>query len=223
MMINKNLNIQDFRSQFNIEHRLQIRNFLDKKFANEILNDLELLDRNQQWKADRFGNPRFYDENRGAGYSPGYGSYSYDSYPLGDSKKGRSRADGARPKSLATLRRFLNSKECARFVSEATGLAITKNAGQVFASCYRPGDFCSLHDDFGEERRVTFVLNLTKNWIVHWGGCLVFLNSSGNEIIHTVTPEFNSLSLFRVPFPHAVLPVSNYCQRPRYAISGWFF
>jgi len=221
-MINHKLNIQDLAARFNIEHRLQIRDFLSKKFANEVLKDLEWLNKKQLWKADRFGNPRFYNPNERAGFSQGYGAYSYDSFPLVDLGKTRSPAVRTQLSALVKLLRFLHSKECFHFISKATGLEITKNAGEFFASCYRPGDFCSLHDDFGNGRQVTFVLNLTKDWVVHWGGCLVFLNNSADQITHTVTPEFNSLSLFRVPLPHAVLPVSNYSQQPRYAVSGWF-
>jgi Rps23 Pro-64 3,4-dihydroxylase Tpa1-like proline 4-hydroxylase len=65
------------------------------------------------------------------------------------------------------------------------------------------------------------VINLSRNWQADWGGLLQFLDSDG-EVVRTLMPRFNTISLFRVPADHLVSPVAPFATGARYAITGWF-
>ncbi len=91
----------------------------------------------------------------------------------------------------------------------------------MMASRYRPGHFLAAHDD-GQipERVAAFVLSLSPRWLVDWGGLLLLLGERG-EVEQTIVPQFNSLSVFRVPRPHSVSMVTPLATEPRLAITGW--
>ena len=97
------------------------------------------------------------------------------------------------------------------------------------ATLYRNGDFLSLHNDAGIERRVAFTWHLDLRWQPGDGGELAVVCPEDNgEML--IAPEFNTLTLFRVHTPaatseHAVLPVvgnSDADGGGRFAVSGWF-
>jgi SM-20-related protein len=124
---------------------------------------------------------------------------------------------------LHRVTEFLNSQECLEFISELTGVGKLIKAN-VQATRYLPGHFLRRHNDITPEkgRELAYVLNLTRNWHSDWGGQLQFMDT-GEEIVDTFSPQFNSLSLFRVPMWHCVSGVTMYATNPRYAITGWFY
>lgn len=65
-----------------------------------------------------------------------------------------------------------------------------------------------------------YVLNLTRIWRPDWGGTLHFMEQDG-RVTETVTPKFNTLTLFTVPALHYVAPVAPYAIAERYSITGW--
>ena len=65
------------------------------------------------------------------------------------------------------------------------------------------------------------MINLTQRWQPQWGGLLQFIDAAGN-VIDTLAPRWNSLSLFRVPALHAVSLVAPWAGEERLAITGWF-
>ncbi|WP_440225756.1 2OG-Fe(II) oxygenase [Dokdonella sp. MW10] len=94
----------------------------------------------------------------------------------------------------------------------------------VQATRYLPGHFLRRHEDIvedGRDRRYAFVFNLGREWQADWGGLLQFLDARG-DVVETFVPAFNSLSLFKVPQPHAVSLVGGWAEQPRYALTGWF-
>lgn len=121
---------------------------------------------------------------------------------------------------LHRLTEFLNSADCLEFTRAVTGEAgVVKIDGQ--ATCYRPGDFLTLHDDRGDdERRAAYTLGFTREWRADWGGQLLFHDDRG-EIIRGLKPTFNTLTLFKTPKWHSVAPVATYADARRYVISGW--
>lgn len=90
------------------------------------------------------------------------------------------------------------------------------------ATCYRPGHFLRYHNDLAETdgRRVAFVLNLSDHWQADWGGLLQILDGR-SQVVATLMPRFNALSLFRVPTDHCVSAVAPFVTEPRLAITGW--
>jgi hypothetical protein len=107
------------------------------------------------------------------------------------------------------------------------GRALTGVEAIRFADCqltrYMPGHFLTRHNDGieGKNRVAAFVLNLTPDWSVDFGGVLNLLDDNG-DVRLGFTPAFNRLTLFKVPQPHSVSVVAPFAPAPRYAVTGWF-
>ena len=88
---------------------------------------------------------------------------------------------------------------------------------------YLPGHFLNRHSDAHERsgRLYAYVLNLSPLWRAEWGGLLQFFDGEG-EVDQTYTPQFGSLSVFRVPQMHAVSSLAAFAPVPRYAVTGWW-
>lgn len=95
---------------------------------------------------------------------------------------------------------------------------------QIQATRYLPTHFLRRHNDSGygdQDRRFAFVFNLSRRWEADWGGLLHFLDGAG-RVVDVYVPQFNSLSLFKVPQMHYVSQVAPWAEVPRYAFTGWF-
>jgi Rps23 Pro-64 3,4-dihydroxylase Tpa1-like proline 4-hydroxylase len=117
---------------------------------------------------------------------------------------------------------WLNDPRTLDVLGKITGIDTLRKANAQ-ATLYRPGHFLTWHDDSGypeQHRRVAYVLNMTQSWRADWGGQLQFLNSNG-DVEEVWMPNYNSLTLFRVPTPHIVTYVTPFAKRSRYAITGW--
>jgi len=90
------------------------------------------------------------------------------------------------------------------------------------ATRYRPGDFLTLHNDYSgaETRYAAYVINLGRDWKADQGGLLQFLDDNG-DVIDTMVPHFNTISLFSVPRLHCVSPVARHARGSRLGITGW--
>jgi len=117
---------------------------------------------------------------------------------------------------------FLRGDAFMSFTRAITGTNVTSISAS--ASWYRPGHFLLPHTDGvgNEDRKLAYVLNLSRDWIASWGGLLQFHNSHG-EIVDSLLPVFNSLSIFRVGPHHSVSRVEATSEQPRLAISGWIY
>jgi len=106
----------------------------------------------------------------------------------------------------------------ARYITDE--LSINTVNGQL--TCYRPGCFLKRHNDTTskEHRIVAYVFGFTPKWHNDWGGLLLIENENRN-IIDSYKPEFNTLTIFKVPTWHSVSQVANYAQGARYTITGW--
>lgn len=144
--------------------------------------------------------------------------YLFDRYPLVD--HGRS----GRLQHPELLRAFALLRSQA-FLDLGRALlaepAISFADGQL--TRYGPGHFLSLHDDQapGMHRVAAYVINLSPDWPASDGGALEFLDSHG-QLQEAWPPQFNSMSLFRVPVPHRVAAVAAGARACRFAITGWF-
>lgn len=97
---------------------------------------------------------------------------------------------------------------------------IRRSDGQ--ATRYVAGHFLRKHNDVVDEegRLAAYVINLTRGWEADWGGLLQILDDEG-EVVDTLMPRFNTISLFRVPTSHCVSPVAPFANGERLAITGW--
>ncbi|WP_417481898.1 2OG-Fe(II) oxygenase [Maricaulis sp.] len=145
--------------------------------------------------------------------------YLYETYPLYD--KAHAGTLESESPVLAKLFALINSEAflgAMRDVLDAPEISFAD--GQL--TCYRGGHFLTRHDDgvAGKNRVAAFVLGLTAGWQGDWGGQLQFYDPDGN-VEAAYVPRMNTLSLFKVPQPHAVSMVANYVTTPRLAITGW--
>jgi SM-20-related protein len=116
----------------------------------------------------------------------------------------------------------INSAEWLNTFRTITGRPEIRRA-DAQATRYLAGHFLRRHNDLHEEdgRVCAYVINLTRAWQADWGGLLQILDERG-DVVRTLMPRFNTLSLFRVPTEHCVSPVAEFATGARYAITGWF-
>ena len=129
---------------------------------------------------------------------------------------------GSTDPSLRAILDRLNAPETLERVRQITGISeLTHMDGQ--ATRYLPGHFLTRHldDPQGEQRRVAFVLSLTKQWHPDWGGLLQFYERDGTPL-DAWAPAFNALTLFNVrQHIHSVTFIAPFAQAPRLSITGW--
>jgi Rps23 Pro-64 3,4-dihydroxylase Tpa1-like proline 4-hydroxylase len=108
-------------------------------------------------------------------------------------------------------------------IRQITNMDITQ-AHDIFISKYSYGNFLSVHSD-RNNGRVAFILNLSKDWKPEYGGLLHILDNKRENVIRTIVPHFNTLTLFYIPpeigIPHFVSHL-NIKNKNRFAITGWF-
>ncbi len=116
----------------------------------------------------------------------------------------------------------INSQPWVEAFRTITGLSQIRRA-DAQATRYVAGHFLRRHNDMNEDdgRLCAYVINLSRDWQADWGGLLQILNGNG-DVIRTLMPRFNTISLFRVPTEHCVSPVAPFANGARYAITGWF-
>lgn len=145
--------------------------------------------------------------------------YLYETYPLYDKWHGGVLADEA--PVLAELFTALNS---AAFLDPMRDLLDAPEISFADAQLtrYRAGHFLTTHDDGieGKNRVAAYVLTLSEGWQGDWGGVLEFQLPDG-RVTERFVPRGNTLSLFKVPQPHAVTPVASTVTADRVSVTGW--
>lgn len=232
--INPALDRAALAGQFARNGRLQIRDLLTQRSANELHG---ILSRGTEWGLSwqAGANPaehirpadmaqRSPEERQLVGkrllqamQGSDYG-FAYSAYPMVDAYK-----EGWHPgHPLELLLEHINDEPFLGLMREVTGIAeLAKADGQ--ASLYGHGNFLSRHNDshVAEGWRIAYVLNLTRQeWRPDWGGYLVFYDDEG-DIVEGFRPRFNALNIFAVPQWHSVTYVPNFSPVGRYAVTGW--
>ena len=125
-------------------------------------------------------------------------------------------------KFLHSVFEFLNSEEMLSFISAVSGRDDLLSADAHFTR-YTPGQFLTHHrdDNTNEQRRLAYVLSLSKDWHPDWGGLLQFFEDNGTPRDAWV-PQFNTLSLFDVRHVHSVTFIAPFAREPRLSVTGWF-
>lgn len=121
------------------------------------------------------------------------------------------------------LRQYFSQPIFIQYMSRLLGIPLNK-MNELFLSKYDKDCFLTTHNDNGNGK-IAWVLNMTAHWQPQWGGHFVLLDQNRQTIKRTVVPQFNSLTVFRIPekigVPHYVSHVVVDKQN-RFAVSGWF-
>ncbi|MCV2370647.1 2OG-Fe(II) oxygenase [Roseateles oligotrophus] len=122
---------------------------------------------------------------------------------------------------LARFMRWMADEQFMATIRQITGITEI-NRVYAQATMYTRGNFLVAHDDHvdAEDRRLAYVINLTRKWRPDWGGLLHFTKADGS-VTDSYFPHFNSLSLFKVPQSHFVSYVPPFANAERTAITGW--
>lgn len=225
------IDLTSYQYLFANEGRVVIPNILEERLANEVTDflDKEMLEswwtaslhpasnlgRDIPRVADNLPFITFYRGQLQERMGRGEFCYSFD-------RASESHYDNCHCK-LCVIFKLIRSEEMKEIFRGVSGISV-KTPKVIFASRYQAGDFLSYHTDQGNGE-LAFVLNLTRNWKPWYGGNLVFLTPDLTSIKYTITPKFNSLTIFRVPpggVPHYVEQVAAGVKEKRLAITGWY-
>ena len=143
--------------------------------------------------------------------------YRYETLRVPDGRRERA----ADPSLLNRFAEFLSSAEVLAFLRRVTGSPAIRFA-DAQATAYAPGHFLTAHDDdvAGKNRVAAYVMNLSPDWRIDWGGLLMFEGADGH-VERALVPGFNALNLFAVPARHSVSYVAPFAPRRRYSVTGW--
>lgn len=122
---------------------------------------------------------------------------------------------------MCSLHKTFESYEVLKVLSNIVGKQVI-GVGEMFASKYERDNFLTIHHD-KNKGDYTFILSLTEGWNPTHGGNTHFVDES-NSIYKTVSPKFNTLTIFKLtPEKQMNHFVSRVCgPKPRYAFTGWF-
>ena len=119
---------------------------------------------------------------------------------------------------------FATSRDFADFMKKLTGISVEPGALDLAGSLYKSGDYLLCHDDQVEDRKIAYILYLSKGFGEKDGGRLVlFDNAKGkpkSEIVKNL-PVWNSLMVFEVGRASFHSVEENMSFKDRYAIGGW--
>ena len=224
-MLNKNLDIDLIKENYNKHGYVRIENFLDdeyvKKISNTIFNEIS-------WDLCYLSNngPVSIKDSVLKTYTAQQ-SAELNQKIMARAQQGfsyfyfRSDLVNTVNKVLKEFYNDLCADEFISFCRDLTGEStIEKVNGQL--TCYAPGCFLRKHTDQTdkENRAAAYVINFTPQWNNDWGGNLHLLDKQ-HRILQTLDPLFNSISIFKVPTLHYVSQVANYAKGRRFTATGW--
>lgn len=226
--VNPALNLGQLHADFQRDGRLLIRDFFAPDVADALARAVEAIDWSLCYR-DAQGDRRLTgDQLRGLG--------AHEQAQLVDgivdvarrefqfSFFTESLADAMQRGDTGLLARFIRYMAHDDFLSVMRRITGVQDVNRVYAQAtmYAPGSFLLAHDDHVdvEQRRLAYVINLTRQWRPDWGGMLHFSRRDGS-VADTFFPHFNSMSVFTVPQTHFVSYVPPFAQGQRHAITGW--
>ncbi|WP_056197816.1 2OG-Fe(II) oxygenase family protein [Pelomonas sp. Root1237] len=226
--INPALDLNQLTAQFGRDRRLLIRDFFKPDVADALARAVEAIDWSLCYR-DAEGDRRLTGEQlRGLGenqrnhLSNGIMEVARRQFQF--SFFTESLADSLNRGETGLLARFIRWMADENFLNVMRDITGVREVNRVYAQAtmYAPGSFLLAHDDHVdiEDRRLAYVINLTRQWRPDWGGLLNFSERDGT-VSDSFFPHFNSLSLFAVPQTHFVSYVPPFAQGQRNAITGW--
>lgn len=223
-MLNPNLNIAQISQIYRQQQALAIPNAFDPQLAQQLHDALSQLDWqleiNDYNPGERLRIPMAKLRN-----PDGYllGALDEVEHSLDRNKLFYVRLNVESPNfedpTLLHLKKLMNSDAFLAPMREITGQPQVSHCWME-ATCYQSCCFLGGHrDDHNVKNRVAFVLNLTQQWQMDWGGLLMLVNNDMQPTM--VPPLWNSLALFTVPRDHFVTTISPAALGKRYSITGW--
>lgn len=117
-------------------------------------------------------------------------------------------------------------KDLASWMERNTNIKLNKTISMSSARYYET-DYLLCHDDNMGDRRIAYILYLSKGWTEEDGGALELFDTdehgSPNKVVRSLIPEYNSLIFFEVVENsyHQVAEVIT-DDKCRWSINGWF-
>lgn len=229
-MLNNHLNIQELQSDYSSRNRINIKNAFDVNVALKVLFSLE-NDIPWQLAFMEKGVPSLCSAKQLANMTDdelqmiynkitqlGARGFQFCYYHYSVSHENHETCPDEA--YINTFKEFLLSEKFFDFARSVTGIKEIKNI-EIQTARYTGGNFLMMHNDSQKpERRVAFVINLTRQWHIDWGGLLHFISQEG-QVTETFVPAFNSLTFFTVPVLHEVSYVMPFVKQSRYTVTGW--
>ncbi|MDR7268108.1 Rps23 Pro-64 3,4-dihydroxylase Tpa1-like proline 4-hydroxylase [Pelomonas saccharophila] len=226
--INPTLDLSEIRARFGRDRRVLIRDFFKPDVADALARAVEAIDWSLCYR-DTQGDRRLtgeqlrgLEEDQRAHLINGITEVARRGFQF--SFFTESLADAMYRGETGLLARFIRWMADEAFLSVMRDITGVPDVNRVYAQAtmYAPGSFLLAHDDHVdvEDRRLAYVINLTRQWRPDWGGLLNFSDRDGS-VRDSYFPHFNSLSLFAVPQTHFVSYVPPFAQGQRNAITGW--
>ena len=235
-MINPDLNTEALAQSFRVDKRLMVENFLLPDVAERMRDacltsvpfDMQyVLDNKYQSLSQKEAAKYSPQEQQAinnrifAAASQGVG-FLYDGYLKSRVKDSLDNILNEKLAFLHDVFSYIGSEEVLSQIRNITGKDEITGAEPQYTR-FTPGHFLTRHRDVvgGRQRRIAFVLGLTKDWHPDWGGLLQFYQEDGSPR-DAWMPRFNVLSIFDVSHIHAVTYVTPFAQAPRLSLTGWF-
>jgi SM-20-related protein len=226
--INPALDLSELRAQFGRDRRLLIRDFFVPEVTDALARAVEAIDwslcyRDLQGDRRLTGEQlRSLDASQRAHLVDGIVDVACRQFQF--SFYTESLAEALQRGDAGLLARFIRYMADDAFLNVMRDITGVREVNRVYAQAtmYAPGSFLLAHDDHVdvENRKLAYVINLTRQWRPDWGGLLSFSRPDGT-VADSYFPHFNSLSLFAVPQTHFVSYVPPFARGQRQAITGW--
>jgi Rps23 Pro-64 3,4-dihydroxylase Tpa1-like proline 4-hydroxylase len=118
----------------------------------------------------------------------------------------------------------VGSEEFAQWMASVTGIRVKPGALDLAGSLYQSGDYLLCHDDQLEDRRIAYILYLSKDFEEKDGARFVIFDSRNKKPATAAAhylPTWNSLMIFEVSAVSFHMVEENLSKKDRYAIGGW--
>lgn len=142
------------------------------------------------------------------------GEFSYQYY----------RVDHGNDKQHPYLNLFQHPKFIS-FIEYITGYEnLEAPTSATFISNYQAGHYNGPHTD-GPNGRIAFVFHMSRDWRPEYGGLFMRTEWDYLTVNKTVTPKYNTLTMFDVSdggAPHLVSEVVKGCDNKRISYTGWY-
>lgn len=130
----------------------------------------------------------------------------------------------SRNEIIRSFHTLVKSPEFARFMQTITGVAVKPGVLDFSGSLYESGDYLLCHDDQVEDRKLAYIVYLSKGFQASDGAEFVLFNNNGKRptsVAQAHLPLWNHLMLFAVSPLSFHMVAENCSRKSRYAIGGW--
>ena len=107
---------------------------------------------------------------------------------------------------------------------QITGLKVGVGALDLAGSLYKSADYLLCHDDQVEDRKIAYILYLSKKFEEKDGARFILFNEKDGKPFKEdkkYIPEWNSLMIFQVSNVSFHAVEENFSDNDRFAIGGW--